>query len=136
MLHRVFCEWKKSAYSQRRLKQALSFILRQQLIRKSFWRFYDRAIVVPEKRVRFHLQKKFFKRWNIFATAQEIKRQYSNLSFIKNRSMSPIITTPYKRQKPKMKTYGRKPSAPKVRFNSKKSPAALLERKMNVVLRL
>ena len=81
-------------------------------------------------------KKKFFNRWNIFATAQEIKRQHSKLSFIKNRSMSPIITTPYKRKKPKMKTYGRKPSAPKVRFNSKKSPAALLERKMNVVLRL
>ena len=59
VLHRVFCEWKNSAYSQRRLKQALSFIFRQRLIRKSFWRFYDRAIVVPEERVRFHLQKKF-----------------------------------------------------------------------------
>ena len=49
--------------------------------------------------------------------------------------MSPIITTPFKRKKPKMKTYGRKPSAPKVRFNSKKSPAALLERKINVVFK-
>ena len=134
VLRKSFYDWSSAAFSQRRQKQALNRIVRQQLVRNSFRRFYNGAIVVPDQRVRLCLQKRFFKRWNICATAQEIRRQHSKLSFVINRPMSPIITTPYKRQKPKVKTYGRKPSAPKVRFNAKKSPQ-LLERKMNIVLR-
>ena len=41
------------------IETSIKFYISPAIDPQSFWKFYDRAVVVPEERVRFHLQKKF-----------------------------------------------------------------------------
>ena len=133
ILNNSLSEWRVVMVIERKRKNILNQMLIRRTLHNYVSKWYHLAIYTPKEKCNYFQKKKFFKRWNVYVTAMEIKRQHSILALFRDRAMSPIVASPAISRTPIVKKYGRKPTVPKVRVKPRNSPSALFERKMNVV---
>lgn len=126
--------WRMDVLFKRQRKMLLQRLLTRNVLKRYISQWHYIAIYTPGECCKYFTKKKFFKRWNVNATAREIKRQHSILALFRDRALSPIVaTSPTIPKSHAVKKYGRKPRGPKVKVKPRNSPSALVERRLNIV---